>query len=121
MDITMDLVHRAQVLLTMEHPLSQVEDMLIREGYPHEQVAELMRATQEALNYLVPPQAADGNKVGIDIATPGELSGTAPHQIDLLLDKLTGKVIMLTPERQETWRVATEIRKAIKTQRAMLH
>jgi len=121
MDIDLDLVQRAQVLLTMDHPLSQVQDMLIREGYPREQVAELMDATEAALNYLVPPEAADGNKVGIDVFDPYELSGSAPHQIDLLLDKITGRVILLTPEKQETWRVAGEVRKAIKAHRASFH
>ncbi len=117
MDIDPDLVQRAQVLLTMEHPLSQVEELLIREGYPPEQVRELMQATQAALNYLVPPEASDGNKVGIDVVMPDELSGTAPHQVDLLVDKRTGRVILLTPDKQETWRVANEVRRAIKAHR----
>jgi len=121
MDIDLDLVQRAQVLLTMEHPLSQVEDMLIREGYPREQVQELVRATQDALNYLVPPHAADGNKVGIDIVNPEEITGARPRQIDLLVDKLTGRVTLLTPEKQETWRVANEVRRAIKAQRMIFH
>ncbi|MDA8442266.1 MAG: hypothetical protein M0Z55_07805 [Peptococcaceae bacterium] len=117
MDIDLDLVQRAQVLLTMEHPMSQVEDILVREGYPQEQVKELMQATHAALNYLVPPDTDNGNKVGIDIVFPDEITGTDPHQVDLLVDKLTGRVIMLTPEKHETWRVASEVRRAIKTHR----
>jgi hypothetical protein len=121
MDIDLDLVHRAQVLLTTDHSLTQVEDMLVKEGYPHEQVKELMEATESALNYLVPPEAADGNKVGIDIVHPDELTSPTPHKIDLLIDKRTGQVTMLTPENHETWRVANEVRKAIKAQRMLLH
>ncbi|HEX3014983.1 MAG TPA: hypothetical protein VHQ46_01140 [Desulfobacteria bacterium] len=122
MDIDPDLVQRAQVLLTMEHPLSQIQDILLHEGYPKEQVQELMRSTQEALNYLVPPEEAEyANKVGIDIVHPEELSGEQPHRLDLLIDKFTGRITLLTPEKQETWRVANEVRKAIKAQRKWLH
>ena len=56
MDIDYNLIQRAQMLLTLEHPLPQVRDILLREGYPQEQVVELMDATEEVLNYLVPPQ-----------------------------------------------------------------
>lgn len=118
MDIDLDLVQRAQVLLTMDHPLSQVEELLIQEGYPREQVQELIRATHDALNYLSSPQA--DNKVGIDIVFPEELAGEIPQQIDLLVDKLTGRVTMLTPEKQETWRVAGEVRKAIRNHRSFM-
>ena len=71
MDIDYNLVQRAQMLLTLDHPLTQVREILLREGYQHEQVAELMDATEEVLDYLIPPQY-DENKIGIDILHPGE-------------------------------------------------
>lgn len=115
MDIDYGLVQRAQMLLTLEHPLPQVRDILLREGYPKDQVTELIDATEQVLNYLVPP-AYDENKIGIDILHPHEkISGRQPT-VDILIDKRTGKMDLVTPEQQETWRVANEVRKAIKNQ-----
>lgn len=117
MDIDYNLVQRAQMLLTLDHPLKQVREILLREGYPQEQVIELMDATEEVLNYLVPPQY-DENKIGIDILHPGEekTPGRKPT-VDILIDKRNGRLELLTPHQPETWRVANEVRKAIKRQR----
>lgn len=116
MDIDYSLVQRAQMLLSLNHPLTQVKDILMREGYPGDQVNELIDATQEVLNYLMPPEY-DENKIGIDIIHPGEkIEGRKPS-VDILLDKRTGKIDLMTPELQETWRVANEIRKTVKGQR----
>ena len=116
MDIDYDLVQRAQMLLTLDHPLTQVREVLLREGYPQEQVSELMDATEEVLNYLVPPQY-DEHKIGIDILHPGEKSPERKPTIDILIDKRTGRLELMTPHLPETWRVANEVRKAIKRQR----
>jgi len=117
MDIDYNLVQRAQMLLTLDHPLTQVREILLREGYPQEQVGELMDATEEVLNYLVPPQY-DENKIGIDILHPGEeKSQTRKPTVDILIDKRTGRLELITPHLSETWRVANEVRKAIKRQR----
>ncbi|AET68893.1 hypothetical protein Desor_3398 [Desulfosporosinus orientis DSM 765] len=117
MDIDYNLVQRAQMLLTLDHPLTQVREILLREGYPQEQVVELMDATEEVLNYLVPPQY-DENKIGIDILHPGEekAQGRKP-MVDILIDKRSGRLELITPHQQETWRVANEVRKAMKRQR----
>ncbi|WP_206812288.1 hypothetical protein [Paradesulfitobacterium ferrireducens] len=116
MDIDYSLVQRAQMLLSLNHPLAQVKDILMREGYPGDQVNELIDATEEVLNYLMPPEY-DENKIGIDIIHPGEkIEGRKPS-VDILLDKRTGKIDLMTPELQETWRVANEIRKAVRGQR----
>lgn len=116
MDIDYNLIQRAQMLLTLEYPLNSVRDILLREGYPKDQVAELMDATEEVLNYLVPPQY-DKHKIGIDILRPGEnVQGRKPT-VDILIDKRSGKIELMTPDQQETWRVANEVRKAIKHQR----
>lgn len=117
MDIDYSLVQRAQMLLTLEHPLSQVREILLNEGYPQEQVRELMDATEEVLNYLVPPEY-DDNKIGIDILHPGEKTNRQPA-VDILIDKRTGRLNLLTPQFPETWRVANEVRKAIKKQQAV--
>ncbi|MHB8132399.1 MAG: hypothetical protein ACYDEX_25885 [Mobilitalea sp.] len=116
MDIDYNLVQRAQMLLTLDHPLTQVREILLREGYQQEQVGELMDATEEVLNYLVPPQY-DENKIGIDILHPGEKSQGRKPMVDILIDKRSGKVELITPHQPETWRVANEVRKAIKRQR----
>lgn len=117
MDIDYNLVQRAQMLLTLDHPLPQVREILLKEGYPQEQVVELMDATEEVLNYLVPPQY-DENKIGIDILHPGEekTQGRKPT-VDILIDKRSGRLELMTPHQQETWRVANEVRRAIKRQR----
>ncbi|MHB8124833.1 MAG: hypothetical protein ACYDEJ_04170 [Desulfitobacteriaceae bacterium] len=116
MEIDNDLVQRAQMLLTLEHPLSQIREILLREGYAGEQVTELIDATEEVLNYLVPPEY-DENKIGIDIVQSGKkIQGRKPT-VDILVDKRTGKLNLITPHQQETWRVANEVRKAIKNQR----
>lgn len=118
MEIDYNLVQRAQMLLTLDHPLTQVRDILLREGYPNDQVDELIDATEEVLNYLVPPEY-DENKIGIDILHPGEkVEGRKPG-VDILIDKHSGKLSLVTPQYQETWRVANEVRKAIKQQRAV--
>lgn len=117
-DIDYNLVQRAQMLLTLDHPLTQVRDILLREGYQQEQVVELMDATEEVLNYLVPPQY-DENKIGIDILHPGEKEKSPGRKpvVDILIDKRSGKLELLTPHQPETWRVANEVRKAIRRQR----
>lgn len=116
MEIDNNLVQRAQMLLTLEHPLAQVREILLREGYPGEQVTELIDATEEVLNYLVPPEYNE-NKIGIDIVRPGEKTQGRKPSVDILVDKRTGKLDLITPHQQETWRVASEVRKAIKNQR----
>ena len=116
MEIDNNLVQRAQMLLTLEHPLAQVREILLREGYSGEQVTELIDATEEVLNYLVPPEY-DEYKIGIDIVKPGEKAQGRKPTVDILVDKRTGKLDLITPHQQETWRVANEVRKAIKNQR----
>ncbi|KGP76814.1 hypothetical protein JT05_02670 [Desulfosporosinus sp. Tol-M] len=116
MDIDYDLIQRAQMLLTLEHPLVSVRDILLGEGYPQDQVVELMDATEEVLNYLVPPQY-DEHKIGIDILHPGEKTQGRKPTVDILIDKRSGKIELMTPHQPETWRVANEVRKAIKRQR----
>ncbi|TGE36774.1 hypothetical protein E4K67_16805 [Desulfosporosinus fructosivorans] len=116
MDIDYNLIQRAQMLLTLEHPLTSVREILIGEGYPQDQVVELMEATAEVLNYLVPPQY-DEHKIGIDILHPGEKSQGRKPSVDILIDKRSGKLELITPNQPETWRVANEVRKAIKRQR----
>jgi hypothetical protein len=115
-EIDNNLVQRAQMLLTLDHPLSQVREILLREGYPGEQVMELIEATEEVLNYLVPPEY-DENKIGINILEPGEKAKGKKPTVDILVDKLTGKLSLITPCQQATWRVANEIRKTIKNQK----
>ncbi len=115
MDIDYNLIQRAQMLLTLEHPLDSIREILLGEGYPQDQVVELMDATEEVLNYLVPPQY-DEHKIGIDILHPGEnVEGRKPT-VDILIDKRSGKLELMTPHQPETWRVANEVRKAIKRQ-----
>ncbi|HZK56188.1 MAG TPA: hypothetical protein VFC84_18690 [Desulfosporosinus sp.] len=116
MDIDYNLVQRAQMLLTLEHPVTSVRDILLREGYPQDQVVELMEATEEVLTYHVPPQY-DEHKIGIDILHPGEKALGRKPTVDILIDKRSGKLELMTPEQPETWRVANEVRKAIKRQR----
>lgn len=116
MDIDYNLIQRAQMLLTLEHPLTSVRDILLREGYPQDQVGELMDATEEVLNYLVPPQY-DEHKIGIDILHPGQKVKGRKPTVDILIDKRSGKLELITPHQPETWRVANEVRKAIKRQR----
>jgi len=116
LDIDYNLIQRAQMLLTLEHPITSVRDILLQEGYPEDQVGELMDATAEVLNYLVPPQY-DEHKIGIDILHPGEKAQGRKPCVDILIDKRSGKVELITPHLPETWRVANEVRKAIKRQR----
>ena len=118
MEIDYNLVQRAQMLLTLDHPLSQVRDILLREGYPQEQVIELIDATEEVLNYLIPPEY-DEDKIGIDILHPGEATEGRKPGVDILIDKHTGKLSLITPQYQETWKVANEVRKAIKKQQSI--
>ncbi len=114
MDFDSELVRRAQMLLTLDHSLIQVKDILLREGYPGDQVKELIEATEEVLNYFVPP-TYDDNKIAIDIkhSKKKENLDSSP---DILVDRISGKIELLTPQLQETWRVANEIRKTIKCQ-----
>lgn len=116
MDIDYNLVQRAQMLLTLEHSSDSVRNILLQEGYPQEQVMELMDATEEVLNYLVPPQY-DEHKIGIDILHPGEKTLGRKPTVDILIDKRSWKLELMTPHQPETWRVANEVRKAIKRQR----
>ncbi|MEL1135838.1 hypothetical protein AAC978_11695 [Desulfitobacterium sp. THU1] len=118
MEIDYNLVQRAQMLLTLDHPLSQVRDILLCEGYPQDQVVELIDATEEVLNYLVPPEY-DENKIGIDILRPGEKTEGRKPGVDILIDKHSGKLSLMTPQFQETWKVANEVRKAIRHQRSV--
>lgn len=114
MDFDAELVRRAQMLLTLDHSLNQVKEILLREGYPDDQVDELIDATEEVLNYFIPP-VFDENKIAIDIrhANKPANDGTAP---DILVDRFSGKIELLTPHLQETWRIANEIRRSIKHQ-----
>ncbi|RNC29328.1 MAG: hypothetical protein AWM53_00681 [Candidatus Dichloromethanomonas elyunquensis] len=114
MDFDPELVRRAQTLLTLDHSLSQVKEILLREGYPNGQVKELIDATEEVLNYFVPP-VYDDDKIAIDIRNPDKNNELGPSP-DLLVDRISGKIELLTPHLQETWRVANEIRKSIKCQ-----
>jgi len=116
LDIDFNLIQRAQMLLTLEHPLISVRDILLQEGYPEDQVVELMDATEEVLNYLIPPQY-DEHKIGIDILHPGDKTKGRKPTVDILIDKRSGKLELMTPNQPETWRVANEVRKAIKRQR----
>lgn len=114
MDFNPELVRRAQMLLTLDHSLSQVKEILLREGYADDQVRELIDATEEVLNYFVPP-VYDDDKIAIDIkhSNKGAELNETP---DILVDRISGKIELLTPHLQETWRVANEIRKTIKYQ-----
>lgn len=114
MDFNPELVRRAQMLLTLDHSLSQVKEILLREGYCDDQVNELVDATEEVLNYFIPPNLTD-DKIAIDIrhSNKGIDFNSTP---DILIDRTNGKIEMLTPHLQETWRVASELRKTIKHQ-----
>lgn len=114
MDINPELVRRAQMLLTLDHSLSQVKEILLREGYLDEQVNELIDATEEVLNYFIPPTFTD-DKIAIDIRHSNKEinSDSTP---DIIIHRTNGKVEMLTPHLQETWRVASELRKTIRHQ-----
>jgi len=114
MDFNPELVRRAQLLLTLDHSLPQVKEILLREDYPDDQVNDLIDATEEVLNYFVPP-IYDDNKIAIDIRHSNKGMDMDPCP-DLLVDRLSGKIELLTPHLQETWRVANEIRKTIKVQ-----
>lgn len=114
MDFDPELVQRAQMLLTLDHSLSQVKEILLREGYAVDQVTELINATEEVLNYFVPP-VYDDKKIAIDIRHSNKRSDLDPTP-DILVDRFSGKIELLTPHLQETWRVANEIRKTIKCQ-----
>lgn len=115
MDFDPALVHRAQMLLTLDHSLSQVKEILLREGYPDDEVRDLIDATEEVLNYFVPP-IYDDNKIAIDIRHSNKDYEEDLSSPDILVDQISGKVELLTPHLQETWRVANEIRKTIKVQ-----
>jgi hypothetical protein len=112
MDIGQDLIQRAQILLTLEHPLVQVKDILLQEGYPPDQVQELIEATEAALGYMA-PLPFDGNNFGIDIIRAEEPEDIRKPSLDIIVNKKTGKLSLITPQYQETWRVANEVRKAI--------
>lgn len=114
MDFDSELVRRAQMLLTLDHSLNQVKEILLREGYPDEQVKDLIDATEEVLNYFVPP-VYDDNKIAIDIRHTNKETNLDSSP-DILVDRISGKIELLTPQLQETWRVANEIRKTIKCQ-----
>jgi hypothetical protein len=53
-EIDVDLIKRAQMLTFMEYPLSEVKEILIKDGYPEKQVAELIGSTKKALDDLIP-------------------------------------------------------------------
>jgi hypothetical protein len=53
-EIDYDLMKHAQTLTLMEYPLSKVKEILIRDGYPEEQVVELIDSTEETLEDLIP-------------------------------------------------------------------
>lgn len=114
MEFDPELVRRAQMLLTLDHSLSQVKEILLREGYPNDQVQKLIDATEEVLNYFMPP-IYDDTKIAIDIRHSNKdfEAGASP---DILIDRISGKIELLTPHLQETWRIANEIRKTMKYQ-----
>ena len=113
MDFDPELIRRAQMLLTLDHSLTQVKEVLLREGYPSDQVEELIEATEKVLNYFVPPSAYDENTIAIDIRHSNKAKDSNPSP-DILVNKVSGKIELLTPHLQETWRVANEIRKTLK-------
>ena len=114
MDLNPELVRRAQMLLTLDHSLSQVKEILLREGYQDDQVNELIDATEEVLNYFIPPTFTE-DKIAIDIRHSNRESDHDSTP-DILIDRTNGKVELLTPHLQETWRVANEIRKTLRPQ-----
>lgn len=113
MDFNPELVRRAQMLLTLDHSLTQVKDILLREGYAEGQVKELIDATEEVLNYFVPP--IDDDRIAIDIRHSNK-DNDLEDSPDILVHRISGKIELLTPHLQETWRVANEIRKTLKYQ-----
>ncbi|MDD2234096.1 MAG: hypothetical protein PHZ11_02425 [Desulfitobacteriaceae bacterium] len=54
MEIDVDLIKRAQMLTFMENSLSEVEEILLREGYPENQVKTYIGSTEAALDSLMP-------------------------------------------------------------------
>lgn len=54
MEIDVDLIKRAQMLTFMENSLSEVEEILLREGYPEKQIKNYLGSTEEALDDLIP-------------------------------------------------------------------
>lgn len=112
MDIDPELVRRAQMLLTLDHSLPQVKELLLREGYPKDQIRELIEATEEVLNYFGSP-VYDDSKIAIDIRH-GNNQKDSDATPDILVDRFSGKIELLTPHLQETWKVANEIRKTLK-------
>ncbi len=59
MEIDDDLMKRAQILTLMEYPLSEVREILMKDGYPEAQVAELIDSTEETLEDLLPDKMKD--------------------------------------------------------------
>lgn len=114
MEINPELIQRAQMLLTLDHSLSQVKEILLRDGYPENEVIELIEATEEVLNYFSPP-FYDDDKIAIDIRHRDKKFEDSISP-DILVDRSSGKIELLTPHLQETWRVANEIRKSIRFQ-----
>jgi hypothetical protein len=53
-EIDIDLIKRAQMLTFMENSLSEVADILLKEGYPEKQIKELIGSTEKALDNLIP-------------------------------------------------------------------
>mgnify|MGYP000902765049 CR=1 FL=1 len=115
MDFDPELIRRAQMLLTLDHSLTQVKEILLRENYPSDQVYGLIEATEEVLNYFTPPVACDDDTIAIDIRHSNKVKDPNPSP-DILVNKVSGKIELLTPHLQETWRVANEIRKTLKCQ-----
>jgi len=113
MDFDPELIRRAQMLLTLDHSLTQVKEILLREGYPNDQVDGLIEATEKVLNYFVPPIEYDDDTIAIDIRHSNKEKDSKPSP-DILVNKVSGKIELLTPHLQETWRVANEIRKTLR-------
>ncbi|MDR3270126.1 MAG: hypothetical protein LBT32_01240 [Peptococcaceae bacterium] len=110
------IIQRAQMLLTLEYSLTQIRDILLQEGYSLDEVEALMNATEEALDYLA-PMNCDQNTIGIDIIRSDEDREEHVADIDIFINKKTGKINLVTPQYQETWRVASELKKVLGKQR----
>ncbi|MCL1917147.1 MAG: hypothetical protein FWG14_02340 [Peptococcaceae bacterium] len=106
-----ELLRRAQVLLTLDYSLGQVREILLHEGFPEKDVHELIDTTEKSIKNVAPPKINE-DKIVVDIKR--EMFDDDFDSPDLVIDRYSGRVQMLTPHLQETWRVANEIRKNIR-------
>ena len=106
-----ELLRRAQVLLTLDYSLGQVREILLHEGFPEKDVHDLIDATEKSIKNVAPPKINE-DKIVVDIKR--EMFDDDFDSPDLVIDRYSGRVQLLTPHLQETWRVANEIRKNIR-------